>query len=213
MTHKKVLQFKVKKDDGTIVKDSQYTQNTKMPQHDSYLGFRILGIEDFRIPITLRMIKERGLKDMHIRVGKFTERAKSERIAVAQFAPWSGTIEYNTQFKHKSKDALIRTARHETEHAWQYYLDARNGGNSDNWGAMIYRMFGDLSYNPKLQKEADTYSESIASYTPFYKDIKKYLENLIESLARKVGNIERKKYNHEGIELREQFPWIPKELL
>lgn len=212
-TAKKYLQYKVNPQDYTVIGDSFLSENVKIPQKDNYLGFRVLDIDDFQRPVTRRFIKERGLADMNIKVRACHYKEKKGQIIAARFTPWNGAVEYNKIFRHKSKSALVDTARHEVEHAWQYYLNARNGCYLGDWEISMYKKFGDIYTSPHLREEANLYSESIGSYVSSEKNPKKYFDLLIEVLARKAGNKEKVKYDNEGTEIRTAFPNIPNELL
>ena len=214
LTPKKFLQFRVNPLDNSVFQDSFVVQNVKIPQNDSYLGFRILGIEASKVPLTKRFINQRGLADMNVKAGVCSYKEKKDGHTIsARFAPWNGVIEYNKLFRHKSKAALVDTARHEVEHAWQYYLNARNGCGTDPWEISIYKKFGDICKSPRLRAEADKYSEAIGNYVSVEKDPEKYFNSLIEVLARKAGIIAKTKYNIEGFGIRDSFPNIPRELL
>lgn len=212
-THKKLLQFKVNPDNYKILRNSVVAQNVDMPKKDSFLGFRLLDIEDFKTPFVKYVLAQRGLSDMKIKVGSYIEKIKNGLIASAHFSAWNGVIAFNKLFKQKSKSKLAGSIYHEVEHAWQYYLNARNGCNHDSWGIWIYKHFGNLDLSPGLRAEADKYSEAINNYVTYDKDYPKHFNNLIEVLARKAGEAGKAKYDLEGYELRKAFPAIPEEFL
>jgi len=212
-TNKKLLQFDVDKNNWKVIEGSQITQNVEFPQKDPYLPYRILGLNDFIIPITKLMIKKRGLSDMKIGIGYYNETLKNGKKTSAHFKPWAGKIEYNIAHKRQSKIEITNTSRHETEHAWQYYLDSRSGTPHGNWGKMIQKKFGDLSQEPELKKVADAYKKSIANYVSYEENEIEYFKSLIERLAREAGENESKIYEASGYEIRSDFPHIPYEVL
>lgn len=130
----------------------------------------------------------------------------------AEFNAGTGTINFNKFYKFKSKSRLVSTCRHELEHAWQYYLDARNTGGRYTWQMKIAKKFGSIK-NQKLKNEAEKYTKSIENYVPYYEDYEKYKKNYIEIKANQAGLIEQKNYDHQAQEIQRSFPFIPKEML
>lgn len=192
-----------------VLKDSIYTFNTKCPKFDSFLGFRALSLEDFKIPITEKFLQDRGIKHLEYKIlPDYTpEPNKTWRGLFCD-----GYIKFRESWIPKSKAEFVSTSRHEVEHGWQYYLDARNGGNRGDFLSEIGEKYGKIT-NPNLKKEADLYTKSINNYIPAEKDYKKYRENYIEIKAYGAGAKAQEKYNKQGKILREEFKHIPPEML
>lgn len=193
------------------LKSSIHTINMKRPKFDSFLGFRALSLEDFKIPITERFLRDRGIKHLGYKIVPNYMPTDGKQIT------WKGLfcngyIKFRKTWIPKSKADFVSTSRHEVEHGWQYYLDARNGkGRGENMLA-IGEKYGKLK-DPKLQYEADKYTESIDNYIPAEKDYNGYRQNYIEVKAFDAGARAMKKYNKDGKILREEFKHIPPEML
>ena len=211
---KKILEFRVNTFNGNSVNPKRiYTQGTKLPQNDSFLGIRALSIDDSKEALTQRFLIERGLKNKRIIIKPdYKPQDDSEELTKALFDPNDGSVNFLRTHKYKTKSEVCTTARHEVEHGWQYYLHARNtkGGTSE-WEAKIYNLFRDL---PKsLKKEAQSYTDSISTYVTVAEDREKYRQNFIEIKANEAGKKACKLYNEERAEIQKEFPHIPTELL
>ena len=163
------------------LKSSIHTINMKRPKFDSFLGFRALSLEDFKIPITERFLKDRGIKHLGYKIVPNYMPTDGEQIT------WKGLfcngyITFRKTWVPKSKADFASTSRHEVEHGWQYYLDARNGKDRGENMLAIGEKYGKLK-DPKLQYEADKYTESIDNYIPAEKDYNGYRQNYIEVKA------------------------------
>lgn len=191
-------------------KETIYTLNMKKPKFDSFLGFRALSLEDFKIPITEKFLRDRGIKHLNYKIVPDAIPQDINDTWRGLFG--DGIISFRKSWIPKSKSEFASTARHEVEHGWQYYLDARNGGNRGDFLLGIGEKYGKLT-DPNLQKEANEYTKSINNYVPAKKDYKKYLENYIEIKANEAGAKARKKYEKQGKLLREEFKHIPPEML
>lgn len=193
------------------LKSSIHTINMKRPKFDSFLGFRALSLEDFKIPITERFLRDRGIKHLGYKIVPNYMPTDGEQIT------WKGLfcngyITFRKTWVPKSKADFVSTSRHEVEHGWQYYLDARNGKDRGENMLAIGEKYGKLK-DPKLQYEADKYTESIDNYIPAEKDYNGYRQNYIEVKAFDAGAKAMKKYNKDGKILREEFKHIPPEML
>lgn len=193
------------------LKSSIHTINMKRPKFDSFLGFRALSLEDFKIPITERFLRDRGIKHLGYKIVPNYMPTDGEQIT------WKGLfcngyITFRKTWVPKSKADFVSTSRHEVEHGWQYYLDARNGKDRGENMLAIGEKYGKLK-DPKLQYEADKYTESIDNYIPAEKDYNEYRQNYIEVKAFDAGAKAMKKYNKDGKILREEFKHIPPEML
>ena len=186
------------------------TNGVKAPVEDSYLGYRLLTIDDAKEPLTKRFFKDRGVDNLGYTIDTdFVPEDHSETLC-ALFN--DGIIQYNKLRKIKSKSDFVSTARHEVEHGWQYYLDARNGGQRGEFLEELGSLHGEIK-NKKLKKEADTYTQSLDNYVPYYKDYERYRKNYIEIKANEAGAKAKKEYNEQGKTIRDDFPHVPKELL
>lgn len=213
-TDKKLLSFEVDKN-GEIIPNSETVQNVKVPKKDSFLGIRVLSAKDCFKTIVNRFIKEHGngLERAGVKVNFYKPGAEYRDMECAHFTPVTGAVEFSRYSSHiNSKPFIVMAAGHETEHAWQYFLHARNGGAKYNWEKKVARQFGDLGNNPKLQKEAESYFDAIEDYVSLRENKKAYHDNYIEVLARKVGDSAKQRYIDEGKELYCQFPYIPQDL-
>lgn len=193
------------------LKSSIHTINMKRPKFDSFLGFRALSLEDFKIPITERFLRDRGIKHLGYKIVPNYMPTDGKQIT------WKGLfcngyITFRKTWVPKSKADFVSTSRHEVEHGWQYYLDARNGQDRGDNMFAIGEKYGKLK-DPKLQYEADKYTESIDNYIPAEKDYNEYRQNYIEVKAFDAGAKAMKKYNKDGKILREEFKHIPPEML
>lgn len=193
------------------LKSSIHTINMKRPKFDSFLGFRALSLEDFKIPITERFLRDRGIKHLGYKIVPNYMPTDGEQIT------WKGLfcngyITFRKTWVPKSKADFVSTSRHEVEHGWQYYLDARNGKDRGENMLAIGEKYGKLK-DPKLQDEADKYTESIDNYIPAEKDYNGYRQNYIEVKAFDAGARAEEKYKKEGKILKEELKHIPPELL
>lgn len=193
------------------LKSSIHTINMKRPKFDSFLGFRALSLEDFKIPITERFLRDRGIKHLGYKIlPNYMPTDGKEITWKGLFC--NGYIKFRRTWVPKSKADFVSTSRHEVEHGWQYYLDARNGKDRGENMLAIGEKYGKLK-DPKLQYEADKYTESIDNYIPAEKDYNGYRQNYIEVKAFDAGAKAMKKYNKDGKILREEFKHIPPEML
>lgn len=193
------------------LKSSIHTINMKRPKFDSFLGFRALSLEDFKIPITERFLRDRGIKHLGYKIVPNYMPTDGKQIT------WKGLfcngyITFRKTWVPKSKADFVSTSRHEVEHGWQYYLDARNGKDRGENMLAIGEKYGKLK-GPKLQYEADKYTESIDNYIPAEKDYNGYRQNYIEVKAFDAGARAEEKYKKEGKILKEELKHIPPELL
>lgn len=193
------------------LKSSIHTINMKRPKFDSFLGFRALSLEDFKIPITERFLRDRGIKHLGYKIVPNYMPTDGKQIT------WKGLfcngyITFRKTWVPKSKADFVSTSRHEVEHGWQYYLDARNGKDRGENMLAIGEKYGKLK-DPKLQYEADKYTESIDNYIPAEKDYNGYRQNYIEVKAFDAGARAEEKYKKEGKILKEELKHIPPELL
>lgn len=193
------------------LKSSIHTINMKRPKFDSFLGFRALSLEDFKIPITERFLRDRGIKHLGYKIlPNYMPTDGKEITWKGLFC--NGYIKFRRTWVPKSKADFVSTSRHEVEHGWQYYLDARNGKDRGENMLAIGEKYGKLK-DPKLQYEADKYTESIDNYIPAEKDYNRYRQNYIEVKAFDAGARAEEKYKKEGKILKEELKHIPPELL
>lgn len=193
------------------LKKSIKTTNMKSPKFDSFLGFRALSLEDFKIPITERFLSDRGIKHLGYKIlPNYMPTDGKEITWKGLFC--NGYIKFRRTWVPKSKADFASTSRHEVEHGWQYYLDARNGKDRGENMLAIGEKYGKLK-DPKLQYEADKYTESIDNYIPAEKDYNGYRQNYIEVKAFDAGARAEEKYKKEGRILKEELKHIPPELL
>lgn len=193
------------------LKSSIHTINMKRPKFDSFLGFRALSLEDFKIPITERFLRDRGIKHLDYKiVPNYMPTDGKEITWKGLFC--NGYIKFRRTWVPKSKADFVSTSRHEVEHGWQYYLDARNGKDRGDNMLAIGEKYGKLK-DPQLQYEADKYTESINNYIPAEKDYNGYRQNYIEVKAFDAGARAEEKYKKEGKILKEELKHIPPELL
>ena len=193
------------------LKSSIHTINMKRPKFDSFLGFRALSLEDFKIPITERFLSDRGIKHLGYKIlPNYMPTDGKEITWKGLFC--NGYIKFRRTWVPKSKADFASTSRHEVEHGWQYYLDARNGQDRGDNMLAIGEKYGKLK-DPKLQYEADKYTESIDNYIPAEKDYNGYRQNHIEVKAFDAGARAEEKYKKEGRILKEELKHIPPELL
>lgn len=182
----------------------------KSPSNDSFLGYRILSVDDVKEPITEKFIKDRGVGNLgYIINTDYLPEDGSETLCGLFY---DGNIMFNKLYDFKSKSNVVSTSRHEVEHGWQYYLDARNGGKRGENLEEIGKTYGKIT-DKKLKKEADVYTQSMDNYVPHYVDYERYRKNYIEIRANKAGAKAKQEYDEQGKTIREDFRHIPKELL
>lgn len=213
-TPKRILEFSVNTSSGNKVNSKNvFTQRTKLPQNDSFLGLRALSINDSKEAFAQKFIIGRGLSNKRIKIDtEYLPLNNDEELITAMFDPDNGIIDFVKTYKFKTKSQVCSTARHEAEHGWQFYLHARNTkGGVTPWEGEIYNLFKDL---PKsMKKEAQKYTDAINSYVTVAEDRTKYRQNYIEIKAREAGEKAKALYDYERAEIQKEFPHIPKELL
>lgn len=211
---KKILKFVVNTQDEHKIKKFKFKEsNVNIPQNDSFLGIRALDMEDAKIALTKKFLSERKIKNKMITINtQYLPKNSVDDNLICLFDANDGSINFVKNYVYKSKSDVCKTARHESEHGWQYYLHALNTkGGITQWEKNMYQIFGDL---PKsLKEEAQKYTDSIRNYTPSDKNFEKYMQNYIEKLAHEQGKKASIKYNMESAEIQKEFPHIPKELL
>lgn len=209
---KKILQFIVNSKNNSVT-EVITQQNVHMPKKDSFITFRALDFNTLKESITRFFIKNRGLSKMGIGIDTEYRPTCNEidRIS-AIFNSGSGRVNFNKFWKFKSKPHIVSTSRHEVEHGWQYYLDARNSGGRYQWQMETAKKFGQIR-NKQLKKEANRCTKSIKNYIPYYQDYKKYKMNYIERRANNEGLKARNSYVSKAKEISNAFPYIPIEML
>ena len=205
----KTLEYKVN-EDYSVSKKSIKTKHTKPPLNDEYLGYRILDLEDSKVPLTEKFMKDRKVDGFGYTIDTDFKPSNNSDTLCALFD--DGTIRFNKLHKFKSKSDFVSTSSHEVEHGWQYYLDARNGGQRGEYLKSLGEEHGPIK-DIKLQKEADTYTKSLDNYVPWYVDFKKYKKNYVEICANKKGTKAQSEYDRQGKTIRNDFKHIPKEML
>ena len=167
----------------------------KTPSNDSFLGYRILGINDMKEPITEKFIKDRGVGNLGYKIN--TDYLPEDGSETLRGLFYDGNIMFNKLHDFKSKSNFVSTSRHEVEHGWQYYLDARNGGKRGENLEEIGKTCGKIT-DKKLKKEADVYTQSMDNYVPHYVDYARYRKNYIEIRANKAGAKAKQEYDEQG---------------
>ena len=205
----KTLEYKVN-EDYSVSKKSIKTKHTKPPLNDEYLGYRILDLEDSKVPLTKKFMKDRKVDSFGYTIDTDFKPSNNSDTLYALFD--DGTIRFNKLHKFKSKSDFVSTSSHEVEHGWQYYLDARNGGQRGEYLESLGEEHGPIK-DIKLQKEADKYTKSLDNYVPWYVDFEKYKKNYIEVCANKKGAKTQSEYDRQGKTIRNDFKHIPKEML
>lgn len=205
----KTLEYKVN-EDYSVSKKSIKTKHTKPPLNDKYLGYRILDLEDSKVPLTEKFMKDRKVDCFGYTIDTDFKPSNNSDTLCALFD--DGTIRFNKLHKFKSKSDFVSTSSHEVEHGWQYYLDARNGGQRGEYLESLGEEHGPIK-DIKLQKEADKYTKSLDNYVPWYVDFEKYKKNYIEVCANKKGAKTQSEYDRQGKTIRNDFKHIPKEML
>ena len=205
----KSLEYKVD-NDYSVPKGSIKTKHAKPPTKDTYLGYRILDLEDAKIPLTKKFMRDRNVDNLGYAIDTDFKPSNNSDTTCALFD--DGTIRFNKLHKFKSKSDFVLTSSHEVEHGWQYYLDARNGGQRGEYLESLGEEYGPIK-DVKLQKEADKYTKSLDNYVPWYVDFKKYKKNYIEVCANKKGAETQSEYDRQGKTIRNDFKHIPKEML
>lgn len=211
---KKILKFSVDTFNKHKVNPKNiFERGVKVPKNDSYLGFRALDINEAKTAFCEKFLAERGLRNKKIKINpEYVPEDAKEELVIALFDPNDGSINFVKSHIFKSKSDVCGTARHETEHGWQFYLHARNTkGGTTEWEEKIYDIFKDLPNS--LKKEAKKYTQSIRTYVTVAENREKYRQNYIEKLANEIGTREKVCYDYERKEIQKEFPHIPKELL
>ena len=210
---RKLLKFYVnskscKPDSKRIVEEG-----VKFPKEDSFIAYRAMEINDMKKPITERFLHERNMQNKDVSINLDYLPQENDEKLMGLFTAKNGTVNFNKNYKFKSKSQLAGIARHEVEHSWQYYLHARYAPNADSqWQFERYLIDGEIK-SSALRHEAERYTESINNYIPSKKDFKKYKENYIEIKADEAGEKAFQEYESQGEQVRKAFPHIPKEWL
>lgn len=208
-TAPKILRFSVN-NNNDVIQGSIETKGVLQPEQDSFLGYRALDIDESKEAFTQRFLKERGISKLGYTINTNYIPENNEEKLSALFS--DGQISFNRLFKMKSKAKCASTSRHEVEHGWQYYLDARNGGQRGEFLEELGKSHGPIT-NKKLLKEAQTYTQSLDNYVPYNIDYARYRKNYIEIRANEEGLKAQNQYNQQGKSIRQSFKHIPKELL
>ena len=216
---RKILSFLVNGHTDKIYEGSEFKQGIRYPKNDKYLAYRALTIDDAKVPMTRRFIKEKKLEKALIEINPdYYPIYEDDKIHAADFNPTNGSINFNRLCKPASKTRVAGMAKHETEHAWQYFLRSRLVEPVTEWEEFISETFGKIR-SKKLIKEAKRYTKSIKNYIALTKDLEdagrfqEYLDNYIEIKASKAGAKIRNDYDKQGKVIRNNFKHIPKEYL
>lgn len=212
---KKILYFEVDSTNKNIIKDTIFSDGIKFSKHDIFLQYRALDIHGMKKVLTKKFMQDRSLDKLGIMINtQYSPTNNKEKSKMAAcFIPQNGSINFNIEYKHYSKSSLVEIIRHEVEHIWHYFLDARNCKyDTWTWQGKMLEKFGPIN-NKALKIEANKCTNAIKNYVEFTKDYQAYLKNYIEVEANKVGKLARKKYDKQGELLRKSLPHIPKELL
>lgn len=208
----KVLSFKVDKNTFDVKNGSVKTQNIKAPTGDKYLGLRAFYMEDSKIPIAKYFIHKRKLDDAELILNTNYVPCDNEKGIIAFYSDENGSINFNREYKHKSKKSIINTCAHEVEHAWQWYLHAIQTGGETAYTHRIYLKHGYLK-DEKMILEANRYTEAIDKYVTCIENMAEYRKSLLEIKARYKGKLEEENYKRQGHYLRSAFRHIPQESL
>ena len=209
----KFLKFTIRNSNNSVIKKSIQCDGVECPKNDTYLGYRALSIDDSKELFAQRFIKEKGLEKAGIKINtEYNPINELNSDFMAIFNAEDGVVNYNKDYKIKSKSQLVNISAHEVEHAGQYCLQARYNGGGTEWQKQIVATYGPIK-SEKIKEEARQYDDSINNYVPFWKDIKAYKGNLIEVLSKKKGIETQYAYDKEGEQIRKDFPHIPIELL
>ena len=216
---KKILSFLVNAYKNQVIQGSELKIGTRYPKNDTYLAYRALSINDAKAPLTRKFIKEKKLDNDLIEINPdYYPKNKDELLYDADFDPEDGSINFNRFSKLSSKARVAEIARHESEHAWQYFLHSRYAEPTTEWETFVSENFSKIK-SKKLLQEAKRYTKSIKGYVALTKDleeagnIQKYRSNYIEKKASKAGAKIKKEYNRQGKVIRNNFKHIPKEYL
>lgn len=205
----KMISFVVDKNND-VIDNLVVADNAKAPQNDSFLGFRMMDLEDFKVSITQRFLRDRNINYLDYSINTDYLTKDFSETLMGLFT--NGEILFNKLYPFNSKAQFASTSRHEVEHGWQFFLDARNGGKRGEYMEHLGCLYGPIE-NKKLQKEANNYTKSLDTYVSNEVDYKRYRKNYIEIRANKAGAIAKKAYLDQGQEIRNEFKHIPKEFL
>lgn len=210
----KILYFEVNQSTGKIIRDTLFADGIKYSQNDKFLQFRAYDIDGMKEPITYKFLKDKKVNNLNVVVyTDYVPKSDLDKKRLsACFNPNLGVIKYNEMYRHKSKSAVVNSARHEVEHVWHYYLDARNSGETTGWQGEVYQRFGPIR-DKKLKHEADKCSDAIANYVSYDEDYEAYRSNYIEDSAYTIAEKFGEKYVRQGEKLRRSLPHIPEHLL
>lgn len=209
---RRILQFMVNSNENSVTQILTQ-KNAHMPKKDSFIIFRALDFDTLKESITKFFIEKRGLSKTNIEIQtEYKPLCEEVDKFTAFFTPVNGQICFNKFWKFKSKPKIVLTSRHEVEHGWQYYLDARNTSSKNSWQSAIADKFGPIR-GKNLKQEADKYTQSIQNYVHYYESFKEYKNNYIEKMSDKAGEKAQKQYETQAAEIRQEFPYIPDEML
>lgn len=185
------------------------TKNIKFPKSDTFLTMRAIDIETAKEFLCNHFIKEQKLTKLKLKVN--TNYEKNDGKLVALYNDEDGSININKKYEFKSKHKLVQTVRHEVEHAWQWFLHARNTGGNNPRAMELAKKFGKIRKG-KLQELADKCSRAITNYVQYSDDVVAYRKNWVEKSANKVGLQAAMLYDKQGQPLRKQFTHVPREM-
>lgn len=209
---RRILQFMVNSIENSVTQILTQ-KNAHMPKKDSFIIFRALDFDTLKESITKFFIEKRGLNKMNIGIQtEYKPLCEEVDRLTAFFTPVNGQICFNKFWKFKSKSKIVSTSRHEVEHGWHYYLDARNTGGGNPWQSQIADKFGPIR-EKNLKQEADKYTLSIQNYVHYYESFEEYKNNYIEKMGDKAGRKAKKQYETQATEICQEFPYIPDEML
>ena len=216
---KKLLSFLVNGHTDKVIPNSAINQGVRFPKNDTYLPYRALSIDDSKEPLTRKFIKEKKLENALIEINpNYYPENEDDKLYAADFNPLNGSINFNRLFQPASKTRVAGMAKHEAEHAWQYFLRSRVSESTTEWEEFIKETFGKIK-SKKLLREAKRYAKSIKNYIALTKEleesgkVQEYRDNYIEKKASKAGAKIRKEYDEQGKVIRNNFTHIPKEYL
>lgn len=209
----KELSYLVDRFKNQVVKHSELEKGARLPMKDSFLAFRAMDVEDIKEPIIRRFLKERGLQRLNTPINVDFEPVAGQEDLIAIYSDVNGAVNFNKCYKFASKTDCVGTAKHESEHVWQYFLKALYTGGHNERTCLLAKANEQLLKNPRILKEAEEYTGAIADYVPFNKDFKLYKSNLIERKADAAEIIAEERYDREGEVLRKTFKHIPPKFL
>jgi hypothetical protein len=201
------LEIETKNDIPHIVSVADNT-NVKITKKDKFLPFRFyLDKATKYVVLSKHFLKAKGLEKLNIKI--LTNQKFNDETA-AFFDTHTGELLYSNECTND----IVKTVAHEVEHAYQFSLIGRAGGDFTDFVKKCGKLLPRIKNENRFQ-EIIEYLQAYIKYPQRknFDDIsiyrKAYRENLLEVKADKAGDIALAQYNRGKKSLFKQFKYLP----